>query len=72
MGVASLIYNTVAKRTSTFVLAMGVSAFVFERGKKIILSHCFKAWSFEWAIFSLYKDYLKNIYLLILKIQKKG
>ena len=33
MGFTSLLYNAVAKRTSTFVLAVGVSAFVFERGK---------------------------------------
>ena len=32
MGFTSLIYNTVARRTSTFVLAVGVSAFAFERG----------------------------------------
>ena len=35
MSIASVLYNTVAKRTSTFVLAIGVSAFVFERGKDI-------------------------------------
>ena len=35
MGIASALYHTVAKRTSTFVLAIGVSAFVFERGKNI-------------------------------------
>ena len=37
MGFASVLYHSVAKRTSTFVLAIGISAFVFERGKITML-----------------------------------
>ena len=37
MGFGSILYHTVAKRTSTFVLAIGISAFVFERGETAYL-----------------------------------
>ena len=45
MGIASALYHTVAKRTSTFVLAIGVSAFVFERGKNISKSGTSCQWN---------------------------
>ena len=44
MGLASVLYHSVAKRTSTFVLAIGVSAFVFERGKWKQQIACLNDW----------------------------
>ena len=63
MGIGSFLYHSVAKRTSTFVLAMGVSAFVFERGKNSKYTASWpQLYNHYHNIPSIFNSYLINYY----------